>query len=374
MRLIQSTLGCVKRRMAKPTCDSPPPAEAAAIAYEIRDYSIRNYKAFDLAVDRDALWSSDEEEEAVAARQKKQLKPRHQALIGAWDRFLGFWNGHVWCDAPPALGPHHCLTPQCRQGRSREACERRAAQTTADLAWRCQPCVPTKGKWTKLGPVLDWHLLAQGLMGVLQKCCQIAFGRLSVKLPQPESEGQGHDQAYLVDVDWHAVQGQRCAKLLVGLADPKMFVDILCLALVLEPLRWLTRWFLRRSSVQRRLRRQQQSKPGPICDLLWYPASPATRVLQYLSCLLDGSAPRLRLLWGRRHNSWEEWCEAEPDALATFRRAVCVASGWVFIRFQQSYLSYPWLLANVVDTRRPMAERRAVAQEFLDAPEESLDL
>ena len=30
------------------------------------------------------------------------------------------------------------------------------------LIYRCMPTVPTKGKWTKTGPCLDFHMLAQG--------------------------------------------------------------------------------------------------------------------------------------------------------------------------------------------------------------------
>ena len=68
------------------------------------------------------------------------------------------------------------------------------------------------------------------------------------------------------------------------------WAQVIILAIVPEPIRWMTRWFLRRSSVPRRLKRQSKQQPGPVCDLVWYEASPCTRVIQHLSQLLEPSA------------------------------------------------------------------------------------
>ena len=51
------------------------------------------------------------------------------------------------------------------------------------------------------------------------------------------------DEAYVLDSNWHAVQGSRCTKVAAGLAGHSRFLGILILALVLEPVRWLTRWY-----------------------------------------------------------------------------------------------------------------------------------
>jgi len=118
-----------------------------------------------------------------------------------------------------------------------------------------------------------------------------------------------------------------------------------------------------------------KGKAAPICDLVWYQVSPSTRVLQYYSELLTGKSPRLRLLWGRGgYAGFEEWSVNEPEPLFVLRRAVCVASSWVFFRFQQAYMCYPWLLAGLVDPRRSQPDKRLIAEGLMGAPEETLDI
>ena len=107
---------------------------------------------------------------------------------------------------------------------------------------------PEKGKWTKLGPCLDWRMVS-GIIGIFRKVFPIAFQRLGLK-----TVVGGDDDAYLIDVDWHAVMGSRVSKVRQGLADPMMFSCIIILAIVLEPIRWFTRWFLVRASTVRRLK------------------------------------------------------------------------------------------------------------------------
>ena len=101
---------------------------------------------------------------------------------------------------------------------------------------------PEKGKWTKLGLRLDWHMVS-GIMGIFKKVFPIAFQRLGLK-----TVVGGEDAAYLIDVDWHAVMGSRVCKVREGFADPMMFSCIIILAIVLEPIRLFTRWFLHRAS------------------------------------------------------------------------------------------------------------------------------
>lgn len=47
--------------------------------------------------------------------------------------------------------------------------------------------------------------------------------------------------------------------------------------------------------------------------------------------------------------------------LAVFRRAVCAAAGWVFMRHQPGSMAYPWLLAGLADPRRAEADKHLLA-------------
>ena len=79
-------------------------------------------------------------------------------------------------------------------------------------------------------------------------------------------------------------------------------------------------------------------------------------------------------MWGRTHTCFEDWANREPESLFILRRAIGVASSWTFLRFQQSYMCYPWLLAGLVDPRRSSPDKRLVAEAFVEAPVETLDL
>lgn len=81
----------------------------------------------------------------------------------------------------------------------------------------------------------------------------------------------------------------------------------------------------------------------------------------------------MKLLWAREHNDVEEWAASDPHGAFVLRRCCLVASSWIFYRFVQQVSAWPWLLAGVVDHRRPEAERRLVAQSFVDSPTQMLD-
>jgi len=202
LRLIHATPACVKKYMVPPQRGEPPES-AKLLSHEVRDYSIKNFKSLADATGLDQAWSSDDDDDDKADH--PPTRKRHFAFIGAWDRFLAFWNGDIWHDGP--MGPHFCTGEGCCQGYDKNVTERRACMTIIDLIWRSQPVVPTKGKWTKLGAALDWHILASGLTGTFQKCFPIAFQRLGLKFIHRDD-----DAAFLVDVDWHALQGASVLK------------------------------------------------------------------------------------------------------------------------------------------------------------------
>ena len=378
LRLIHSTPELISKYMLPPVREPPEESEFdSLVAQELKDYSVCNYKALVDATAMDEAWSSDDNGDDIEAEKKgKKRSQRYWAFTNAWDRFLLFWAGcNVWrlCDN---FGPHHCRNPECCSGYDINVTIRRAIKSIVDLLWRAQPVRPTKGKWTKLGPCIDWHILT-GLMGTFQKTFPLAYSQMSLKVKAATASFDGHQQedtGFLIDVDWHAVRGSRCTKVLIGLKDKMTFNGIIILGIVLEPIRWITRWLLRRSSTVRRLRHQERKRAAPIMDFVWYEASPAVRVLQYYSQLMSGRSPRLRILWAREYDSFEEWADGEEELLHIFRRAVGVSSSWVYYRFFQLYMCYPWLLSALVDPRRSIADKRIVADAFVEAGESSPEL
>ena len=82
--------------------------------------------------------------------------------------------------------------------------------------------------------------------------------------------------------------------------DDRQYHSILIMCVALEPVRYLTRWFMKRGSPKWRSKWKGTGRPPPVCDLA-SARSPALRVLQYYSALLDESlaeAPRrLRLFF-----------------------------------------------------------------------------
>ena len=175
-------------------------------------------------------------------------------------------------------------------------------------------------------------------------------------------------------MNWHALQGARGTKYGAGLKCDDTIVNIIILAIMLEPIRFLTKWFMRRSSQKTRSIKQQRCRNPPICDLVWLHASPAVRTLQYLSCLLQGRAARLKLLWGRKYWTFNAWCLNEPAELERFRRSVLCVASWIHMRLVQENCRYPWLLAALIDDRRSPTEKAMIAKEFTDASPDVLDI
>ena len=166
------------------------------------------------------------------------------------------------------------------------------------------------------------------------------------------------------DATFSAVQGKRytiCAKWLQEASTPP---SLTTLCIVLEPLRHLTAWFIRRA--------REHEDPGrvpPALDLLNHAYSPIVHAEQYLAGLLDGQARRLVLLWrAAGDSSLDQWCQAHPECARALRRAALVAAAGVYRRHVVPLRQYPWRLVRLADDRIPFEERLREAQEFIDTP------
>ena len=87
-------------------------------------------------------------------------------------------------------------------------------------------------------------------------------------------------------------------------------------------------------------------------------------MIQYLSQLASGEAPRLKILWARSYSSWADFCEHEPRALRVFRIFLESTVSWLTYRLINGSMSPPWLWAGVIDFRRTAVERASIKDQL----------
>ena len=126
---------------------------------------------------------------------------------------------------------------------------------------------------------------------------------------------------------------------------------LLIFAIVLEPIAYLSKWYMKMSSIPRRRRHQREGKAEPWTDLAHDSRSPVVLVLQYYSLLAAGRAPRLRLLMGRKYKPFAEWAQGDLALTAALRNGIHVAASWVAERLYRKMMRPPWLWATIVDPR-----------------------
>ena len=151
------------------------------------------------------------------------------------------------------------------------------------------------------------------------------------------------------------------------------FFCIRALAIILEPTRWLTRWFLQRARPVMRAAKQQAGRVPRVCDTVNMLLSPSFRILQYSSWLATGSAPCMALMWGHTYSSFDERATNGPEEIHLVRTTLVVAAGWVYLRHFQLAFNNPWLLANVLGTRMPIQEREQWADNCVEQVDERRD-
>lgn len=369
LRLVQALGVGVDRWMAKPVFGLPP-EDAKPTTDELMDYCVRNYKGFTDV--KDDAWSSDEDEQTnetdeanmddAVRKGRRDFRRRHYLYRKSWESFVAIFNGIIWATAC-TVGPHYALDLVDFANL-----KHRAVVAIARVLFRSMPKRPCKGKWTKLGPCADWWMLALGTMNLLTRLWNIAYKEFLITVVKLACASEPE---LTQDFNWHELRSKRCKYIESGLTEATV-TSLVILCIVLEPLRFLTKWFLKRGSSFRRTRRQKAGKTPPLCDLVWLTASPATRVLQYFSLLMSGRAKRLRLLWARGgHSSFEQWAAHNPATLAVLRRAIMVASSLVHFRFIKSCICTPWVWASLADCRRTdlddvRAQLWHMADELLD--------
>jgi hypothetical protein len=304
-------------------------------------------------------------EEFPCSDDDEPLRPRPPAkLEKAWVNFRSVFNGKLH-----KVLVHYCSDEACCKGYDISESRRRMTAAIEEVMFNSLPTVPVKSKWLQTGPCVDWFMVSMVAMSTLQALWTIAFCKGSkTKKKDPVS---GFD-----DLGYHELVGKRLASGEVFVRSPSSPPVLIVAAIVSEPLRFLTGWFLSRRSHANR------SKPAhwqccPLMDLLNPLVSPIVRVLQYFGCCIRGEAARLRLLWGMSDcTSFQEWARLpeHSDSLAMLRRALTIAASWTFRRFLSEGMCWPWRAASLADLRIPMPDRMKIARELFDSPAERLDI
>ena len=185
------------------------------------------------------------------------------------------------------------------------------------------------------------------------------------KLPRagaaPADGGNDDEQQYVTDVDFGSVQGKRYLKALEMLMDPDCRFSLVLLSLVLEPLRTVTSWLMRRAKEAQ----GEHARPRTL-DFFCESRSYVTFSLQYLASLLAGANDRWILVYKTFGcDSLAHWYQTERRQLRSARRSILVAVAWLERRFAVRR-SFPWKLVSLADERLPESERETLWRSFLD--------
>ena len=184
----------------------------------------------------------------------------------------------------------------------------------------CKPAPPSEGKWTKLGPCVDFFLMGDAA-GCLKVLCDAGFKEKSFEQAlQAHLVEQRHqqDEGQFLASNYRADAGKRYKRTRATVGDEASRFGRLVLAIVLEPLRFLTMLFLHHSHGK-----PQHTRPSPTMNMICKARSAVQWTLQYYSMLLHGEGGRLRLLWSRsQFRSLKEWQRECPAQSNLFRRCV----------------------------------------------------
>ena len=226
------------------------------------------------------------------------------------------------------------------------------------LVLRRIPGTPSATKWTKLGPCLDCIILGQ-LHGLWAMLFRTAFAKLTFTTDvQSDKDIDPEAQSELT---WHQVAGSRYQKANRLVQSEEDGESLRITAVTMEPIRFLTRWFLRCS------REHHVPKIAYLCSAVNPEFSPVTTAAQHFTALLFGSASRLRVIFAMRGcMSFLEWARSYPESAVLLRRAILVGLSGIRKRHAKPLESWPWRLASLGDPRVSMDTRRSVASSFTD--------
>lgn len=288
VRLLSSS-GVFARRLR--VVRSSPPAGVSAFAAEMTDWLVLAHQ------NSDAVSSVN-------------ANSRYRMLV---DDYFSVFNGD-----PSLTG----LTHLSEEPVHLPSLQKKAAVVINNLVLRGVPSVPAQNKWTRFAPCLNFFVLGS-LFGLLPSMVKNSSDVLA---NQPDllvdSAGADDQDQKSPTFDWHRVAGARLRRFLRVMQSKEERFVFLVVSASLEPLRYLTKFFMSASN-----RPRLYDRPPPLLELLLPEASPLIWVTQYYSELLAGecgkgrNSGRLILIWAMAgHASMLEWMQERPGRVLLVRR------------------------------------------------------
>jgi hypothetical protein len=152
-----------------------PPAASKHYLSELMKYAVANHRRF--------VKATAEHREST----QREVRPDTSSVLyqRKWDNFAKMWNG-LDCSRNDFV--HFCTGRSCC--RDLDITIDKMAKTMISLWLTSLPVVPESGKWTLLGPCVDWHLLGFALHSCVRHIARTAFATLSIPMPKPSGEEQ----------------------------------------------------------------------------------------------------------------------------------------------------------------------------------------
>ena len=168
------------------------------------------------------------------------------------------------------------------------------------------------------------------------------------------------------DLNFAALRGKRWQASVDLLGDADRVRSLLFLTLAVEPLRFLSAWWMRRA-------REIDRRPDciPLLDMLRPESSPLLVAQQYISTLLAAGqgADRLQLVWRYQgFDSYAEWFAALPLQVRELRRLLLCAAVGLHRRHAVTFKRMTWRLVQLCDPRVAEPDKDRLAQEWDASP------
>ena len=219
------------------------------------------------------------------------------------------------------------------------------------------------GKWTQTGLALDWHVQAM-VAHVFYFLFSFAMKGCKFKEISADEHISDCVEGFSLEVNSHAVTGKWCKVNEGHLHDVDACVHALITALLIEPQRLLTTFYMVASTED--FISGQKSWP-PILNVLNCDESLLFHSIQYWSTILarPSTIKRLVLVWKfRKCRSFESWYAEYPQDLDLLRRGAYALIAAVERR-QKQPLSAQFGVLQIADARVSEASKLSLGIKFV---------
>ena len=241
------------------------------------------------------------------------------------------------------------------------ALKRKLVHCYVSVALSGAPPRPSLGKWTPLFKCMAWLVIA--LTGnVLPTSVRFSFQ--DYKTVDDATDHKGAVEAFQLDVDWRRVQSKAKTHFDKNFGDVSTRTRTLLLAVVIEPLFQLHRFYMHCS-----LRNVNDGINGwpPLLNAINPKASIIHAILQYYSGMLadpSSSGWLLIIMAQRGFSDFRQWHQHYPGDVEILRQGLLCAMCSLERRLWQEYQA-KYRILSVGDLRFPKEERSAIAAEIV---------